>query len=63
METVGQPQVPPCQCHQPQLGDLLPWLVLGLAVVLLLDRLGRRRKKQQKLPAVPAESGDGKSDT
>lgn len=48
MERTSQSQpVPPCPCQQ-QLGDALPWLAVALAVIVVLDRLGRRGKKKRE---------------
>jgi hypothetical protein len=60
METTSQAQSPvPCRCQQ-QLGDALPWLAVALAVIVALDRLGRRKKQNEKLntPA-PGGANDG----
>jgi hypothetical protein len=48
MESASQQQVPPpCQCQQ-QFGGAMPWLVLALAIIVALDRWGRRRKKEKE---------------
>lgn len=54
--TSQQQQPPPCQCQQ-QLGDALPWLAVALAIVVALDRLGRRGKKKNKEPDGTAGGG------
>jgi hypothetical protein len=48
MEATSQQQpAPPCPCQQ-QFGDALPWLAVALAIIVALDRLGRRRKKKDE---------------
>ena len=57
MESTSQQQVPPpCQCQQ-QLGDALPWLAVALAIIVALDRFGRRRKKKDGKPDGTAGGG------
>lgn len=57
MESTSQQQpAPPCQCQQ-QFGDALPWLAVALAIVVALDRLGRRGKKKNKEPDSSAGGG------
>jgi hypothetical protein len=56
METTSQAQSPPpCRCQQ-QFGNALPWLAVALAVIVALDRLGRRKKQNEK-PSTPASGG------
>ena len=48
---------PPCKCHGPALGDLLPGLALALALILLLDRLSRRRRRKDESGSDSAAGG------
>ena len=49
LETTGQQQTPPpCHCDQ-QLGNALPWILVAMLLVFLIDRWNdRRRKKKDK---------------
>ena len=54
--TPGQP----CPCQQ-EFGEAVPWLLLALVVVFLLDRWRARKKKKpedKKGPTDPENDGD-----
>jgi hypothetical protein len=61
MDNASQQQAPPpCAC-QHQFRDALPWLAVGLAILVVLDRfVGRAKKRNHEGDgAAPGGANDG----
>jgi hypothetical protein len=61
MESTSQQQSPPpCECQQ-QFGDVLPWLAVALAFIVVLDRWSDRRKKKKDVKPDGTAGGHSES--